>query len=102
MFQTFGPGLDAPAPVEVRAIPPGNTVRVTRTVDETTGHVCFAALVRDLTGKTSASADRTVCADTIKPPFFYGCRVAGGGGTGDAGWLGLALAVFAFAWRRVQ
>lgn len=102
VFQTAGPGLDAPTPVDVRAMPSGNTVRVTRTVAEATGHVCFAALARDLTGKTSASGDRTACVDTIKPPFFYGCRVASGRASGDAGWLALALSIFAFAWRRAQ
>ena len=100
VFQTSGPGLDAPAPVDVRAMPSKNTVRVIRTVDEATGHVCFAALVRDLTGKTLASANRTVCVDTIKPPFFYGCRVAGGRRAGGSGWLALALGAFALGWRR--
>lgn len=103
VFQTSGPGVGAPEPVEVRAIPSGNTVRVTRSIDEATGHICFAALVRDLTGKTSASANRTVCADTIKPPFFYGCRVASGRRPADDGWLGvLALGALALVRRRAR
>ncbi len=100
VFQTSGPGVNAPEPVEVRAIPSGNSVRVTRTVDQATGHICFAALVRDLTGKTSASASRTACVDAIKPPFFYGCRVAGGTDAGGSGWLVLLLGALSLGWRR--
>lgn len=100
LFKTVGSG--APLQEPVRAMPSGNKVSVASSVGAATGHVCFAALARDLTGKTSASGDHTVCVDTVKPPFFYGCRVAGGREAGKAGWLGLALAAFAFAWRRVQ
>lgn len=100
VFQTSGPGITAPEPVDVRAMPSADTVRITRTVGETTGHICFAALARDLAGKASASADRTACVDTIRPPFFYGCRVAAGRRRGGAGWLALALGGFVLGWRR--
>jgi hypothetical protein len=78
VFQTAGPKVDAgaPTPVLVQRIPPaGQTVRVTRTVDTTIGHVCFAAIVRDLTMKVSTSGTEK-CVDTVTPPFFYGCGVA--------------------------
>jgi hypothetical protein len=89
VFQTQGPKVDVntPARVLVRRIPPaGETVRVTSTVDRAIGHVCFAAIVRDLTLKVSTtSAER--CVDTVTPPFFYGCAVAPARGVGRGGLL---------------
>jgi hypothetical protein len=76
VFQTSGPSVDssAPAPVLVQRIPPdGQGVQVT--TDVTVGHICFAAIVRDLTLKASTSG-APVCVDTVSPPFFYGCGVA--------------------------
>ncbi len=79
VFQTSGPGVDAsaPTPVLVQRIPPeGSGVTITSTVQ--VGHVCFAAIVRDLTMNVSTSGP-PVCVDTVDPPFFYACGVAPGG-----------------------
>lgn len=78
VFQTRGrdvaPG--APEPVLVRRLPPpGGTLRVTKTIDDAVGEVCFAALVRDSTGKVSGGGNREQCVETVEPPFFYGCAV---------------------------
>jgi hypothetical protein len=79
VFQTSGPAVDAeaPAPVLVQRIPPpGQRVQVTTTIAQGVGHICFAAIVRDLTLKASTSG-APVCVDTVEPPFFYGCAAAG-------------------------
>lgn len=76
VFQTSGPGVDssAPAPVLVRRVPPeGEHVSITSTI--LVGHVCFAAIVKDLTMKVSTSG-APVCVDTVAPPFFYSCGVS--------------------------
>ncbi len=76
VFQTRGPGLSAPKPVSVRRLPAeGQPVTVRQTIDDGAGEVCFAAIVRDLTGKASASGAREVCIETVEPPFFEGCAV---------------------------
>lgn len=78
VFQTRGPGLSAPKPVSVRRLPAeGQPVTVRQTIDDGAGEVCFAAIVRDLTGKASASGAREVCIETVEPPFFEGCAVRG-------------------------
>jgi MYXO-CTERM domain-containing protein len=88
VFQTKGPGIDqsaAPKPVlttplrasgDAGAASNPEPVSVELTVPSATGKVCFAALVRDLTGKPSGGAEKEVCTRTTAPPFFYGCRVA--------------------------
>jgi hypothetical protein len=76
VFETEGPGVEAgsPTPVLVQRIPPeGQGATVTSTVQ--VGHICFAALVRDLTMKVSTSG-APVCVDTVSTPFFYSCRAA--------------------------
>jgi hypothetical protein len=79
VFQTKGPRVDragAREQVQISPLPkPGNAVRVDLPIGDAEGRVCFAALVRDLTGKVS-SADREACAHTTAPPFFYGCGVS--------------------------
>ena len=78
VFQTSGPGLDGGAsrPLLVQRIPPaGQGVTITST--DLVGHVCFAAIVTDLTQRPSTSGP-VVCADTIAPPFFYSCGVLTG------------------------
>jgi hypothetical protein len=84
VFQTSGSGVDGGSvPVLSAPLPaPGDSVRVKLTVGEATGHVCFAAIARDLTGKVSSSGSQTVCVDTTAPPFFRGCAVAAGQGAG--------------------
>lgn len=78
VFETSGPGVDssAPLPLLTQRIPPaGQSVRITRT--DLVGHVCFAAIVQDLTGKPSTSG-APVCVDTVASPFFYSCGVGAG------------------------
>ena len=80
VYQTRGPRIsehDPPVQVQIAPIPAkGHPVRVTRSVDDATGLVCFAAMTRDLTGAASGGADQDVCTTTVPPPFFYGCAVA--------------------------
>jgi len=82
VYQTRGPAIsdkDPPVEVLLTSIPAkGAKIRVERAIGAGTGPVCFAALVRDLTGTASGGADRTVCATTTAPPFFYGCTVGRG------------------------
>jgi len=98
VFQSSGSGVDGgPVPVSTMAMPAaGKTVTVKLSVGEATGHVCFAAIARDLTGKVSQSGSQTVCVDTTAPPFFRGCAIGADGGSGAAavafGMLALALA----------
>jgi hypothetical protein len=80
VFQTAGPKVTpgSPQPVLVQRVPPaGATARLSSVVDRVEGHVCFAAIVRDLTGQVSTGGGE-VCVDTVSPPFFYGCAVASG------------------------
>ena len=104
VFQSSGSGVDVDGgavPVLSTAMPdPGKTVTVKLSVAEATGHVCFAAIARDLTGKISSSGSQTVCADTTAPPFFRGCAVAASGGPVGAGALGGVLLVLAALARR--
>jgi hypothetical protein len=82
VFQTAGPQIAGkPVAVSTRAIPAaGDAARVKLPPGQAVGHVCFAALVRDTTGKVSASGDVESCVQTPAPPFFQGCSVAGAGG----------------------
>jgi hypothetical protein len=103
VFQSSGSGVDGgPVPVSTMAMPaPGTPVIIKLSVGEATGHVCFAAIARDLTGKVSQSGSQTVCVDTIAPPFFRGCAVAAGAG-GGAGTVALALCALALTRRRTR
>lgn len=80
VFQTKGPHVQAgssPTPISIQKLPPaGDSARVVLSLDDGAGRVCFAALVKDLTGKVSTGADREVCTRTTRPPFFYGCAVS--------------------------
>jgi hypothetical protein len=103
VFQTAGSGstLDGGSvPVLSTAMPAaGDTVVVKLPVSDATGHVCFAAIARDLTGKISSSGATTVCAETTAPPFFRGCATAPPGGRGGFA-LAFVLAALAWAARR--
>ena len=105
VFQSSGSGVDgASIPVLSTAMPAAGTgVTVKLAVGDATGHVCFAALARDLTGKVSSSGAQTVCVDTTAPPFFRGCAVAPtrAGRAGPLSFAALALA-FARARRRAR
>jgi hypothetical protein len=99
VFQSAGPLIDAPAPVLTRPMPPAGTpVRIALPPSRAVGHICFAALARDLTGKVSASAQREACLDTTAPPFFNGCTI--GGRTAGGGPWSAALVLFAWACAR--
>lgn len=80
VFQTVGPQVigGSPEPVLVQRFPEtGSTAQVRRSIDSAKGKVCFAALVKDSVGRISNSAEHEICTKTVKPPFFYGCSMAG-------------------------
>lgn len=90
VYQTKGGdvGTDPSKPVLTALLPKSQeSVRVERPIDGAIGHVCFAAHVKDLTGKVSTGngANKEVCVETTPPPFFYGCRVSGSGLVGPGG-----------------
>jgi hypothetical protein len=99
VFQVSGDG--PPVQVHAQRYPDNGRVTLARPVRQATGSVCFAALVRDLTGKVSASADRVACTTTAEPPFFYGCELAPTARTPNAfGLLGLGLlGLLGYRWR---
>ncbi|MDX2050987.1 MAG: Ig-like domain-containing protein [Polyangiaceae bacterium] len=76
VFQTQKGATTPPQPVLTASFPEDGRVSVARRIEDSLGEVCFAALVRDLSGKVSASADRLACTKTVEPPFFHGCAVA--------------------------
>jgi hypothetical protein len=82
VYQTEGPKIsahDPPVQVLLAPIPARDQpARVERSIDDASGSVCFAALVRDLTGAASGGAEKNVCTTTVPPPFFYGCNVSPG------------------------
>ena len=83
-FRLRGPTVppDAPQPIHVGHFPAsGERVRLTDTVDRTTGRICFAALARDST-RLPSSGGQEHCVTTVEPPFFNGCSV----GSGDPKW----------------
>jgi hypothetical protein len=86
VFQTAGPTIGAgaePRPLLARALPAaGGRVRVELPPAEAVGRICFAALVRDLVGRTSGGGEREICVATVAPPFFVGCAFASGRGHG--------------------
>jgi hypothetical protein len=95
VFQTAGTNLDGGSvPVLTVAMPvAGSHPQVRLPVSEATGHVCFAALARDLTDKTSNGGSHEVCVETTAPPFFRGCSAGTVGGRADrpGGVVGLTL-----------
>jgi hypothetical protein len=102
VFQTRGPDVDpgAPKPVLVSRLPaPGKTVRITETIGRGVGEICFAGVVRDLTGKVSGGGNVERCVETVEPPFFYGCAL-GGLGTRPSGAALFVLALVALGSRR--
>lgn len=79
VFQTRGPAIGDPEPVRVQRLPePGERARVELAQQDAVGRICFAAIVRDLVGQASASGSTEVCAKTVEPPFFVGCRASRG------------------------
>lgn len=101
LFQTKGPRVkgSAPEPVSVQRMPAGSRLRLTRTLADGEGDVCFAAVARDLTGKVSASGAEEVCVETVAPPFFEGCSAARAPARGGLGALA-SLVLFALFLRR--
>lgn len=103
LSQTAGPSLaTGPRQVLLGPLPPSGTpAHVSLALDGAVGHVCFAALVRDLTGKISGGGEHEVCVQTTQPPFFNGCSMAPLGYDERArGWLLGALAFLLIARRR--
>jgi hypothetical protein len=83
VFQTAGGSVEGSVPVLSQAMPAASAHPVVKLpVAEATGHVCFAALARDTTDRTSNSGSQEVCVETTAPPFFRGCSVAPRGGSG--------------------
>jgi hypothetical protein len=94
VFQTTGSGIvpGTPEPVLVTHVPElGKSVQVERSVRDTTGRVCFAAVVRDSRMSASGGANKEVCVKTAKPPFFYGCST--GRGSSGVGWVLFTAAI---------
>jgi len=89
-YLTRGPLLTATSPprlVATEAVGDGSrAIRVTLPRDDALGEVCFAALVRDLHGRTSAATPER-CVVTEPPPFFHSCSATAPGvpRTGSAG-----------------
>jgi hypothetical protein len=81
LSQTQGPLLaTGPRQVYLGPVPPpGKPGHVSLAVDSAVGKICFAALVRDLTGKISGGGDSEACVQTTRPPFFNGCSFAPSG-----------------------
>jgi hypothetical protein len=99
VFQTAGPGITSPRPILTRAMPAaGETVTVELPIDDGVGHVCFAAVARDLADRTSGGGDHEVCVDTVRPPFFLGCSYGRGSGGGGV----LAVAALLLLRRRAR
>jgi hypothetical protein len=111
VFQTRGPFVDSgpegegPRQVHVQRYK-GKRATFRMPLEEAEGDVCFAAFVRDATGKISASANREVCVKTKLPPIFEGCAVrrVENEPSQAAGWMGfglvLGLATLGMARRR--
>lgn len=106
VFQTRGPNIDPELPEQIllTPFPSSNTLKLARTVNDSKGTVCFAAIARDLTGRISASGDAEVCTKTVAPPFFEGCSLTEGakpasGGVPLSAWL-FGLSAMVWAWRR--
>jgi hypothetical protein len=101
LSQTQGPLLTTgPRQIFIGALPaPDQPAHVSLVVDGAVGHICFAALVRDLTDKISGGGDREACVETTEPPFFNGCALARSSRGGSGLWLA-ALALLFCAWRR--
>jgi hypothetical protein len=111
VLHTEGPLVKgARVPVLTRTIPArGTSARVSLIRDEGVGHVCFAAIARDLTGQVSGGGEREVCVDTIAPPFFRGgCSFAGlgragGSPPGDVGvWAAIGWLLASLVFRRAR
>jgi hypothetical protein len=104
LFQTKGPTIEpgAPQQIAVLGMPEADaSLEVARRVGDATGDICFAAVVRDLTGRISSGAERELCTHTAKPPFFHGCRLAAlGVPLPKAGSVPLVSAILLVAWRR--
>jgi hypothetical protein len=81
LFQTKGPQVgNTPTPIPARAWPAdGKRAQVKLATDVAVGEICFAGIVRDMTGAVSNSGDVEACVHTTHPPFFRGCSVTGGG-----------------------
>ncbi|HVU00753.1 MAG TPA: hypothetical protein VHE30_03345 [Polyangiaceae bacterium] len=108
VYQSHGGDADKrgePVPVALAPYPgPFGKVTVIQSIDASEGHVCFAALVRDLslvddrTPRVSGGADREVCTHATPPPFFYGCTVGRPAGGKSRGGPPCALMIALSLW----
>lgn len=102
VFETQGPGrASSAAPTELAVVPmpSGGTVHVARTSKEA-GKVCFAAVLRDLTLNVSGGGDEEACVETVEPPFFEGCSLAGHRSATPGPLLGSVMVLAGLAARR--
>jgi MYXO-CTERM domain-containing protein len=101
VFETEHPRSGPSTPPEqlgIYPMPEDGKLRVKRPARRS-GKSCFAAVTRDLVGFVSAGGNAEVCAETIEPPWFEGCSVAGGSSRSGSGALGL-LGLFWLVRRR--
>jgi hypothetical protein len=96
LFQTKGPQVgNTPTPIPARAWPKdGKQAQVKLATDVAVGEICFAGIVRDMTGAVSNSGDVEACVHTTAPPFFRSCSVGGGGARSSDLLASLALAAW--------
>jgi len=81
-FQTEGPtlkrsetGLPVPEPIFTGRYTGKDWLRVKRPIADGAGRVCFSAIVQAPSGFVSGGAEREVCTETARPPFFDGCQL---------------------------
>jgi MYXO-CTERM domain-containing protein len=82
-----------PRQIGIYPLPASGKLRVQRPARRA-GKSCFAAVTRDLVGFVSAGGNEEVCAETIEPPWFEGCSVAGSGVRSGTG----LFALLGFGW----
>jgi len=104
LYQTEGPQvMGSPTPLPGRAWPQdsgsasGAHVQVRLATDAAVGEICFAGIVRDSVGQFSQNNNVKACVQTIAPPFFNGCSVAGSGRGAHASELMASLTALALA-----
>ena len=85
-FQTEGPTLERsgtgqaiPEPIFTGRYTGSEWIQVKRPVADGVGRVCFSAILQAPSGSVSGGADREVCTETVRPPFFDGCQLGPAG-----------------------
>lgn len=97
-FQTKGPtlkrseaGQPVPEPIFTGRYSGSDWIQVKRPIADGAGRVCFSAIVQAPSGSVSGGADREVCTETARPPFFDGCRLGRAGSAPGTGYALLLL-----------